>query len=458
MPEPTTIDQFTQDISEINQFIKEKYDPLAQAVGLITEETARLVDSVSELLKTKAEIDRLALLRVYDATTPMVTYRASGGETRYVDEVDVKIINAFYWSMRKDVGTGRLTQEQISALPEWEENIKTVKRALDSTTVGSGDELVPTADLPEMWNDIHLATSVKSMFRSVSMPTNPFNIPLQLGNVNWYRGVANVAATSSDPATNRRTLSAQELVSVVAWAYDLDEDAVIAMLPEIRATLVRNAAEVMDDMILNGDTSDAGININADGAASGALSGAAGLDHFLSFDGLIKIPVVSNTSQHVTTSSAVTNDMYNEVRSKLDKYGVRPSEMAIVMDLNTYIRAQSLSEFRTLDKFGPQATIMTGQLGAVEGIPVIVSEQMLLADTDGKVSSGGNGTDTGRFIIVNRTQYWVGTRRELLIEVDRSIEKRQTIMVVSFRMAFEGRNDNTSDNAVAQRSNITGVN
>ena len=171
----------------------------------------------------------------------------------------------------------------------------------------------------------------------------------------------------------------------------------------------------------------------------------------------MKICIVDNTSQHVTTNSAVTNDMFNEVRSKMDKFGVRPGQLAIIMDLNTYIRSASLSDFRTLDKFGPQATIMTGQLGAVEGIPVIVSEQMLLADTDGKVTAAGNVADTGRFVIVNRTQYYTGTKRELLIEVERDIQKRQTIMVVSFRMAFEGRNANASDNAVAMRSNLTGV-
>ena len=57
-----------------------------------------------------------------------------------------------------------------------------------------------------------------------------------------------------------------------------------------------------------------------------------------------------------------------------------------VCDINTFIRSLSVDNFRTLDKFGPQATVLTGQLGSVEGIPVIVSEQMALADADGKVT------------------------------------------------------------------------
>ena len=244
---------------------------------------------------------------------------------------------------------------------------------------------------------------------------------------------------------------------MIGWSYDLDEDAVIAVLPELRATLIRNAAEVLDDVVLNGDISDDATNINADGATAGSLSGSAGLDHYLVFDGLIHIPLVDNTNQRNNHNGAVSDDMFNEVRAKLGKYGVRPSECAFVMDINSYIRSQSIENFRTIEKLGPNATLLTGQLGDIEGIPVIVSEQMLRADTDGKVTSGGNGTDTGRVLAVNRNMYRLGFKRELMIESERDIQKRQTVLVASMRVAFEGRIDNASDTAVALQYNITAV-
>jgi hypothetical protein len=37
-------------------------------------------------------------------------------------------------------------------------------------------------------------------------------------------------------------------------SFTLEEDAVIAVLPEIGAGLVRNVAEILDDIILNTDT------------------------------------------------------------------------------------------------------------------------------------------------------------------------------------------------------------
>ena len=52
---------------------------------------------------------------------------------------------------------------------------------------------------------------------------------------------------------------------------------------------------------------------------------------------------------------------------------------------------------------------------------------MRLADADGKV----------RLLIVNRSQWRVGFKRELTIETVRDAQKRQNVMVVSFRIALQ---------------------
>ena len=137
-------------------------------------------------------------------------------------------------------------------------------------------------------------------------------------------------------------------------------------------------------------------------------------------------------------NAEVSDDMFNEIRAKMGRYGVRPSELAWIMDVNTFIRAQSVDAFRTMDKLGPNATLLSGMLGAVEGIPVIVSEQMRLADSDGKVTDGGNTTDTGRLLLVNRNQWAQGFRRNLRVDVDRDTQKRQTVVTVSFQACADG--------------------
>ncbi len=198
-------------------------------------------------------------------------------------------------------------------------------------------------------------------------------------------------------------------------------------------------------------------NINADGATISATD-AGKAQWLLGYDGILHLPLLDNVGQANDHNAAVSDDMFNEVRAKLGKYGARPSQLVWVMDVNTFIRAQSISEFRTMDKLGPNATLLTGMLGAIEGIPVVVSEQMKLADTDGKVTDAGNATDTGRLLIFNRTQWTQGFRRELALDVDRDTQKRQTVVTVSIRHALTERSGTRSSAThTALQYNITGV-
>jgi hypothetical protein len=228
------------------------------------------------------------------------------------------------------------------------------------------------------------------------------------------------------------------------------------MMDEVRRSLVRNAAEVIDDVLLNADTTVTN-GINSDGATIAATD--AGKGHWLlGFDGLIHLPLVDNTAQSTDLNGAITEAAFNKNRLLAARFGVNPSQAVYVMDLNTFIAAQTLTNIRTLDKFGPQATIFTGQLGAMEGIPIIVSEQMKLADADGKVTDAGNVTNTGRLLLFNRTQWRVGFRRQLTIETTRDIQKRQNIMVVSFRIALqEGSGTRSTAKHTSLQYNITGV-
>ena len=391
----------------------------------------RLATQVRGIQDLWRKAEKQAILAKYgDHDRPRVPY----GKYKGLDLLDLGYIRSLLDAqLRQPIGLNpRL-------LEEWQVSLKA---AMDSTTGGTGDELVDTQQALALWMDVNLETMVASLFSRIEMPSNPFEIPLQMGDVNWYPGTENLATTSMALTTTKQTLTAYELVRQVPWSLTLDEDAVIAMASEVRSTLVRNAAEVIDDVLLNGDTAVTN-NINADGATISKSDAGKG-QWLIGFDGLIKLPLVDNTSQANDHAAGVSDDMFNEIRTKLGKYGVRPSDLVYITDINTYIKSLTVANFRTLDKFGPAATVLRGQLGAVEGIPVLVSEQMKLADTDGKVTDAGNATNTGRLLLANRAQWRVGFRRELVIETDRDIQKRQNIMVISMRLAFAERSGSRS--------------
>ena len=486
------IEAIKKDLADINTFVRDRLDPVTREVDLLKEETKRIKHDVTEVQRREKALRLDALTR---GSEDHPSHVVSEGAYAGMDVMDLALLRRFAYSQRREAFgpawveraeeakrllQGSITPATIRAsheaatrkLEAWytvdrkptgqfEGFSRSVLQALtraamDSTTAGSGDELVATLEARALWMDVKLQTLVAPLITTVTMPSNPFDIPRQLGDTNFYPGTENVATTSTALATGKTTLTAYELVGQVPYSFTLEEDAVIALLPEIRAGLVRNVAEVLDDIILNADTTTTD-NINADGAS--ITTGDAGKGHWLlGYDGIIHLPLVDNASQKNDHSAAVSDDMFNVIRAKLGKYGVRPSQLAWVMDVNTFIRCQSVSQFRTMDKLGPNATLLTGMLGAVEGIPIIVSEQMKLADTDGKVTDAGNGTDTGRLLIVNRTQWTQGFRRELAIDVDRDTQKRQTVVTVSFRHALTERSGGRSTAIhTALQYDITGV-
>ena len=481
-----------QDLAEINTFVRERLDPVTQQVGLLSEETERLKRDISEIQRRDRASRRDAVIRQADVGADLAVPE---GPYAGLGMLGLALLRRFAYSQRRE-----------SFGPEWMERAQEAKRlllgsidaatiqtsheaatrrlsawytvdqkptgqfeafsrsvlqsltraAMDSTTAGSGDELVATLEARELWMDVNLQTLVASLIPTFQMPSNPFDIPRQLGNVSFYPGTENISTTSTALSTGKSTLTAYELVGQVPYSFTLEEDAVIALLPEIRAGLARNVAEVLDDIVLNADTTTTN-NINADGTTISATD-AGKAQWLLGYDGVIHLPLLDNGGQGNNHAAAVSDDMFNEVRAKLGKYGARPSQLVWVMDVNTFIRAQSIAEFRTMDKLGPNATLLTGMLGAIEGIPVIVSEQMKLADTDGKVTDAGNVTDTDRLLIFNRTQWAQGFRRELALDVDRDTQKRQTVVTVSFRHALTERSGSrASATHTALQYNVTGV-
>ena len=485
MTTTTDIEGIKKDLADINSFVRERFEPVSREVGLLREETERIGKAVNTAMERERSVRRSALSGyAQEGAPPTVPSGAYAG----MDILDLALVRRFAHSQRREgLATAwveraeeakRLLAQSVTPadiqashhaaerrLERWfsVDSKETgqfqgfsrqllgamTRAAMDSTTAGSGDELVATLEARELWQDVNLQTLVAPIIPTFPMPSNPFEVPRQLGDVNFFPGTENTATTDTALATGRTTLTAYELVGQVPYSFTLEEDGVIAMLPEIRAGLVRNVAEVLDDIILNADKSTTN-NINADGATISASD--AGKAHWLvGYDGILHMPLVDNAAQANNHNAGVSDDMFNELRAKLGKYGARPSQLAWVMDVNTFIRAQSVSQFRTMDKLGPNATLLTGMLGAVEGIPIIVSEQMPLADADGKITDSASTNTKGRLLLLNRTQWAQGFRRQLMIDVDRDTQKRQTVVTVSFRHALAER---SGDRATATHTGL----
>jgi HK97 family phage major capsid protein len=337
--------------------------------------------------------------------------------------------------------------------PPSKELDEVVTRALSATGSGTGDEYVPTGMASQLWEDAFLASKVVSAIGPIDMPTDPWDVPLGWGALTWRKGTQNTQSTPQDPATAKSTMTATEQLVEINWSYDLDEDSVVAILPSLKRELARSAAEQMDAFTLNADATDAGTgNINLDDANPDNDS------YYLSAgqDGIRHLYIVDNTSQSTDINTTLTDALLRAGIGRLGKYGAMTDRLVMVTNAKTYVLSMmGLTNVVTIDKFGPKATVLTGQLGSYGGIPVVASESMPLAEDDGKVSTTSANNDEGQIAIFHRDMWRVGFKRELLIEVDKDIKKRQFIMVPSFRVAVAARGTRSTATHTAGIHGIT---
>src|SRR5574341_1582549 len=242
MPDTVERDEFLQRLADINETLKTSPEPnkdaLKAALREVLAESPRMIDPPD-----RKGVDGPAIPPVGEQVV------TNSGKFRDMKAADIML------AYKLVSGMNRRDPEQHA--PPSKDLEDAYKKALTSTGTGTGDELVPTALADSLWMDMKVATRVAAQLSSIPMPTDPFDIPIGFGDVTFRKGTQNTAATASDPATSKVTMTSTEQVAEVDWSYDVDEDAVIAMLPSLQEQLRLNGAEQIDKFSLNADSTNA---------------------------------------------------------------------------------------------------------------------------------------------------------------------------------------------------------
>ena len=333
----------------------------------------------------------------------------------------------------------------------YNEEFAPARRAVSSTAAGQGDEFVPTELSGSLIERVNLALRVVALFRSVNMPTQPFELPgmavtrTRLGSHAEQTGdTGQTKFKAVTPGTRKVTLTAKKFAGRMLVSREAEEDAIIAILPWMQDEMVDFLAADLEDTLLNGDT--AGTHLDADTTAAD--------DPRKNWDGLRKRTQAAQKTD--AAAAALTVAMLRKNRKNMGKYGVNPSQLAHLISINSYIDLIADSNVLTVDKYGPNATILSGELGRADGAPLIVSEYVRtdLNATGVNDATAANNTKTVA-ITVSRRSYVVGERRGTEVEVLRELyaESDQDAIIASTRKAFEALYP-TTEPAVALHYNV----
>jgi hypothetical protein len=93
----------------------------------------------------------------------------------------------------------------------------------------------------------------------------------------------------------------------------------------------------------------------------------------------------------------------------------------------------------TLEKFGPQASILSGQVANMFGSPVILSEFVTEKNATGVHDATPANNVKGSVICVHRESYGLATRRGISVNgsTDRTFEMTRTVFVATARNDFQ---------------------
>jgi len=215
----------------------------------------------------------------------------------------------------------------------------------------------------------------------------------------------------------------------------------------LRRSLEKEAAEVIEHVILDGDTATgATTNINHIGGTP------SGTEAFLVLDGIRKLALVTNTANSRATGATLGVESYLETVKLMGLGGVnavKRSDLIFVTDVHTYWATLNLPDIKTQDVWAAP-TLQNGELTSIWGRRLIPSANMhranqdatygLKANTAGKVNlTTANLNTTGSILAFNPSQWRLGWKRRIKFETDRIIHSDASELVVTMRLGLAYR-------------------
>lgn len=340
----------------------------------------------------------------------------------------------FGLAVSRNAGSGSEGFQVAREHPAFRDTWKRVLRAMDTDTSNEGVDWIPTGIGASLHEKVRAAGRVAPLFQSVTLPTNPWKWPLEGADATAYRvaeptGDTATKVTVSTPGTGAATFDAEIMGGRILFSRSLEADSALAILPYVQRKLVQAFVDAEEKAILDGDT---------DGTHQDSDVGASTTDARTAWDGLRKRALANAAS---SGGAAASVSILAGIRAAMGRYGINPADLAFIVGLSSYFDLISDSNVLTVDKLGPNATILNGQLASVYGIPIIVSEHVR-EDLNASGVHDGITTTKTYALVVNRNEWIMGQRTPLSLETDDSIyrETYQRVVVGFMREDFQNVN------------------
>jgi len=321
------------------------------------------------------------------------------------------------------------------------------KRDVFDTKYGNRMKAVTTVDQflsnfsQNIYTEMEQQLVIAPMFTRLPVDAKTFRVPVADedtdGDVAMFRSgtyATGIADTTNVPASNQHSISAVEFtphkfMATTHLAKDEEEDTVLPLLDFLRNAATRRLARAIDKSILRGTGALTGFTAsptNSIVAGTGYASVIEGITN-LTADASLTVPTGSSTDKADPSDIAAA-------RTAMGKYGLQlGNDLVYITSIEGYNNLVTTADFRTVDKFGPNATYLTGSVGAVYGIPIAISEFL--------DNVGSTGNHLG--VLLYKPGFMIAERRGIEIESEYEPRQQVTAMYMSTRFDFKALTTNS---------------
>ena len=325
------------------------------------------------------------------------------------------------------------------------------KRDVFDTKMGERMKAVTTVDqfLSNFSNNIYTEMEqqlvVAPLFNRIAVDAKTFRVPVadedtdgdvaQFASGTFATGIAD---STRVPTSNQNTIASvdftpHKFMATTHLAKDEEEDTVLPLLDFLRAAATRRLARAIDKSILRGTGALSGFTASPTNAIT------AGTGYASVIEGITNLTDDVGAGLTVDTGSANDKADPSDIaaaRTKLGKYGLQlGADLVYLTSIEGYNNLVTTSDFQTVDKFGPNATYLTGSVGAVYGIPIAITEFL--------DNVGSTGNDIGALIY--KPGFMIAERRGIEIESEYEPRQQVTAMYMSTRIDFKALTTNSSN-------------
>lgn len=469
---PTTKDfnQLTADFKELNEKADKAVDTAKKYEDLVKAGVVKEDEKGMPVVHTRSKVgsDEQKCLSAFGTTEVAKLFNINVGEDKFKHVPEQ--MKGMVLELKRDLHTARTVAQMFygdskdyMGATEEQDQFGRCKNILESNfgknvllpklkafgSVANAD-WIPTIVASQFIAEFELEKELVGNLRAIPMPSSPYDLPTAGGLTTARRSAENTTMTDSSFSTGKVRFEASKFAEYYIIPEEVNEDTAPGILEFARGELTQAHLRAFETATLNG-TKIGTAHIDADTEALAADVAEK------QYHGLRKY-ALDNSANGSTVdfgNAAITDANLRLMRRRMGKLAVNPKDCLWIAGAGSYLSMLGTDNVVTVDKLGPAAaTVVTGMLGAYQGIPIIQSGFMR-EDLNAAGIEDAITVDRTGLVLVHRNRWYFGTRRPIRMALRPSKSADDRFEIASYsRVDFQGHPQTADEVGVVYGFNI----